>query len=84
MGHHQRTEYNKRILKIGQDGKEVTPKGGFIRYGEIKGPYILLDGTIAGPKKRSIRLRYPAREPRNAPEGPPQITLVSVESPQGK
>jgi len=84
MGHHQRTEYNKRILKIGADGKEVTPKGGFTRYGEIKGPYMLLDGTIAGPEKRSIRLRYPARMPRNAPEEPPQITLISLESPQGK
>jgi large subunit ribosomal protein L3 len=84
MGHHQRTEYNKRILKIGADGKEVTPKGGFVRYGEVKGSYILLDGTIAGPEKRSIRLRYPAREPRNAPEESPQITYISLESPQGR
>lgn len=84
MGHHQRTEYNKRILKIGADGKEITPKGGFIRYGEVKGPYILLDGTIAGPEKRTIRLRYPARSPRSAPEEPPQITFISLESPQGK
>ncbi len=84
MGHQQRTEYNKRILKIGSDGKEVTPKGGFIRYGEVKGSYILLDGPVAGPEKRTIKLRYPARQPRNAPEEPPQITLVSPESPQGK
>jgi large subunit ribosomal protein L3 len=84
MGFHQRTEYNKRILKIGKDGKEVTPKGGFIRYGIVRGPYILIEGSIPGPEKRPIKLRHPARPPREAPEEPPQITYLSLESPQGK
>jgi large subunit ribosomal protein L3 len=84
MGFHQRTEYNKRILKIGNDGKEVTPKGGFLRYGAVRGAYIILEGTVAGTEKRPIRLRYPARPPRNVAEEPPQVTYVSLESPQGK
>ncbi|MGB9779194.1 MAG: 50S ribosomal protein L3, partial [Candidatus Bathyarchaeales archaeon] len=84
MGFHQRTEYNKRILKIGKDGKEVTPKGGFIRYGIVHGPYILLDGSVPGPEKRAIKLRYPARPPKQAAEELPQITHISLESPQGK
>jgi len=84
MGYHQRTEYNKRILKIGKDGKEVTPKGGFLRYGSVRGSYIILAGSIAGTEKRPIRLRYPARPPRNVAEEPPQITHVSLESPQGR
>jgi len=84
MGFHQRTEYNKRILKIGKDGKEITPKGGFLRYGVIRGPYMLLAGSIAGTEKRPIRLRYPARPPRNVAEEPPQITQISLESPQGR
>ena len=84
MGYHQRTEYNKRILKIGKDGKEVTPKGGYIRYGVVKNPYLLIEGTIPGPKKRTIRLRQPARPPKETPERPPQITHISLESPQGK
>jgi large subunit ribosomal protein L3 len=84
MGYHQRTEYNKRILKMGADGKEITPKGGFIRYGEIRGPYALLAGSIAGTEKRPIRLRYPARPPRDVAEEPPQITQISLESPQGR
>ena len=83
MGYHQRTEYNKRILKIGKDGKEITPKGGFLRYGIIRGPYMLLEGSIAGTEKRPVRLRYPARPPRTVAEEPPQITHVSLESPQG-
>jgi large subunit ribosomal protein L3 len=61
MGFHQRTEYNKRILKMGEDGKEITPKGGFVRYGVIRGSYMLLRGSIPGPEKRPIRLRYSAR-----------------------
>jgi large subunit ribosomal protein L3 len=84
MGYHQRTEYNKRILKIGKDGKEVTPKGGFLRYGLVRGSYIILAGSIAGTEKRPIRLRFPARPPRNVAEEPPQITHVSLESPQGR
>jgi len=84
MGFHQRTEYNKRILKIGKDGKEVTPKGGFIRYGLVRGPYLLLDGSIPGPEKRPIQLRYPTRPPTPISEEPPQITSISLEPPQGK
>jgi large subunit ribosomal protein L3 len=84
MGYHQRIEYNKRILKIGKDGKEITVKGGYIRYGQLKGPYILVEGSIPGTEKRTIRLRHPARPPKETPETPPQITYTSLESPQGK
>ena len=82
MGYHQRTEYNKRILKIGIDGSEVSPKGGFLRYGPVKGTYIALNGSLPGPSKRLVRLRYPARSPRKVPEAPPKITYISLESPQ--
>jgi large subunit ribosomal protein L3 len=84
MGCHQRTEYNKRILKMGTDGKEITPKGGFIRYGSILGPYLVLEGSIVGPEKRLIKLRYPARPPRQVAEEPPQLTYISLESSQGR
>jgi large subunit ribosomal protein L3 len=84
MGYHQRTEYNKRILKIGKDGKEVTPKGGFLRYGLVRGPYMILGGSVAGTEKRPIRLRYPARPPKTVAEELPQITHISLESPQGR
>jgi large subunit ribosomal protein L3 len=84
MGFHYRTEYNKRILKIGKDGKEITPRGGFIRYGVIRGSYVLIEGSVPGPEKRLIKLRYPARPPREIPEAPPQVTYVSLNSPQGK
>ncbi|MFQ6064668.1 MAG: 50S ribosomal protein L3 [Candidatus Bathyarchaeia archaeon] len=83
MGYFQRTEYNKRILKIGADGKEVTPKGGFVRYGPVRGTYVLLDGSLPGPPKRLMRLRHPVRPPKEIPEAPPKITHTSLESQQG-
>ena len=70
-------------MKIGADGKEVSPKGGFLRYGPLKGPYILVSGSIAGASKRLIRLRQPMRTPRKIPAEPPKIVEVSLESPQG-
>jgi uncharacterized protein YifN (PemK superfamily) len=39
MGFMQRTEYSKQILKIGEKGVEITPKGGFIRYGIVGGGF---------------------------------------------
>ncbi len=83
MGYHQRTELNKRILKIGSDGKEVTPAGGFINYGIVRGDYVLIAGSIPGPKKRLVRLRPAVRPPRRMPEGVPQISYISTASKQG-
>jgi len=82
MGYHQRTEYNKRILKIGVDGKTVTPKGGFLKYGEVKGTYVIVDGSLPGPAKRLVRLRHPARPPKKILGSPPNITYISLESMQ--
>jgi len=78
MGFHQRTEYNKRILKIGENGAEITPKSGFPHYGVIKGPYILLQGSVPGARKRLVVLRYPVRPPKKAPPAAePQVVWVS-------
>jgi large subunit ribosomal protein L3 len=83
MGYTQRVEYNKRILKIGTDGTDITPTGGFLRYGPVKGTYALLNGSVPGPTKRLIRLRAPARPPRRIPEAPPKIMEISLQSQQG-
>ena len=83
MGFHRRTEYNKQVLKVGDDGADITPKGGFVNYGEINGGYLILKGSIPGPKKRLVTLRYAVRPP-----GPPQplykVEEINLESQQGK
>lgn len=84
MGYHQRTEYNKRVLKIGEDGGEVTPNGGFLHYGVLRNSYVLLHGSVPGPTKRLIRLRDAARPQVYVKlEKAPDLTYVSRESKQG-
>ena len=97
-GYHRRTEYNKRILAIGDNGYEITPAGGFLHYGIVKSSYVMLQGSIPGIPKRPIVMRWPVRAPRwylkmleeaggkekglIAPP-PPKITYVSLMSKQG-
>ena len=82
MGYHQRTEYNKRILKVGADGGEITPTGGFLNYGLVRGEYVLIKGSVPGPSKRLVRLRDPMRSKVPA-MSEPEIVHVSTQSKQG-
>jgi large subunit ribosomal protein L3 len=68
-------------MQIGNDGKNVIPKGGFLNYGIIRNDYIIVKGSIPGPTKRLIRLR-PAIRPEKA-QPAPEITYISLESKQG-
>ncbi|MEW5761051.1 MAG: 50S ribosomal protein L3, partial [Candidatus Thermoplasmatota archaeon] len=81
FGYHQRTEYNKRILKIGDKGEEITPSGGFLHYGIIRNSYVLIEGSIPGCAKRLVRLRDPARAFGMIEK--PELTYVSTSSKQG-
>lgn len=69
-GYFRRTEKNKKIYRIGLKKdvanastdadlteKCITPMGGFPHYGEVKEDFVMLKGTIGGPKKRVITLR---------------------------
>jgi large subunit ribosomal protein L3 len=63
-GFHQRVEYNKRILVIGnatEKEQSITPPGGFLHYGVVNGDYIIVRGSVPGTTKRLIKLRYPIR-----------------------
>ncbi len=81
-GYNLRTEYNKRLLKIGSKASEANTKGGFVSYGNVNNTYILIKGSIAGHQKRLIRLTYPMRQKKTMAEAP-QITYISTESKQG-
>jgi large subunit ribosomal protein L3 len=59
MGYHTRTEYNKKILLIG-NGKELNE---LKNYGKIKNEFILVAGSVPGPTKRCIALRHVIRKP---------------------
>ncbi len=82
MGYHQRTEYNKRIIKIGS-GEDITPSGGFVHYGVVRSDYVLVSGSVPGPVKRLIRMRHAIRPPRAVYEGV-NVVYVSTSSKQGR
>jgi len=82
VGYHQRTEFNKRVLKIGNDGKEITPNGGFLHYGIVENDYVILHGSVPGPTKRLIRIRDPVRF-KGVKIEKADLTYISTESKQG-
>lgn len=61
MGYNQRCEFNKRVLSMAEGG--IRTKSGWKHYGQIRGDYLLLLGSVGGPSKRLIRLRFASRPP---------------------
>ncbi|MEG3224048.1 MAG: 50S ribosomal protein L3 [Methanobacteriales archaeon Met13] len=84
MGYHQRTEYNKKILRIGEakDADEINPAGGFVKYGVVKNDFIMVKGSLPGPSKRLVMLRKAVR-PHKKQDDAPQISYISTASQQG-
>lgn len=82
MGFHNRTEYSKQLLKLGvTEEQSPNPEGGFLRYGNTKGKYALLAGSVPGPKRRLIRFTQSSRVKK--PVALPEIISISARSQQG-
>ncbi|EER39500.1 large subunit ribosomal protein L3 [Histoplasma capsulatum var. duboisii H88] len=69
-GYHHRTSCNHKIYRIGKGSdegnastefdvskKQITPMGGFVRYGEVRNDYVMIKGSVPGVKKRVLTLR---------------------------
>ena len=82
MGYHNRVDYNKQVLKVGDDPKEVNAKGGFVNFGNVKSQFILLKGSVPGPKKRLIRMKFAARPIKRKEEVVGTIQQISTASQQ--
>ena len=81
MGYHTRTHYNKQLIKISDSKNEdVTPNGGILKYGKLKNKYMLVRGSVAGPKKRMIIFTHAIR--KHLAEEAPTILSVSRRSQQ--
>lgn len=77
MGFHQRVEYNKRIMVMGEADDSIGPAGGFKHFGNVKGDYIILKGSVPGTYKRLVKLRAQIRnEPAKISE--PRILDVVI------
>lgn len=84
MGYHKRTEYNKKILKIGESSEveAINPDGGFVKYGLVRNNYMIIKGSLPGPSKRLIILRKAIR-PHGKQNDAPKISYISTASKQG-
>jgi large subunit ribosomal protein L3 len=77
MGFHQRTETGKRILLSANAAeKPITPAGGFPHFGEVKGDYAVLRGSVPGPARRFVMVRMAVRGSWKN-QAPPQIIEMS-------
>jgi len=74
MGYHQRTEFNKQIIKISNNPEEINPKGGWKHYGVVKNNYLMLKGSVCGPAKRTIIITEPIRPSKKIN----QFEIVSI------
>jgi large subunit ribosomal protein L3 len=61
MGFFSRVSYNSVILKTGKaEELKINPQG-FKHYGFVKADYLILKGSVHGPKKRPILMTSPLR-----------------------
>ena len=77
MGYHLRTEYNKQLLRISNKVEEINPKGGHIKYGIVRNNYILVKGSIGGPRKRLVRFNCAIRENKKITKEAPPVRYIS-------
>jgi large subunit ribosomal protein L3 len=78
MGFHQRVEYDKRIMVMGNANDEqikINPDGGFKHFGLVKGDFIILKGSVPGTYRRLIKLRS---QIRNAPDKVNKPNILEV------
>jgi large subunit ribosomal protein L3 len=78
MGFHQRTETGKKILMVSNaTEKPITPAGGFMHFGPVRGDYAILRGSVPGPASRFVFVRYKMRGITKS-QNPPQIVEIST------
>jgi large subunit ribosomal protein L3 len=78
MGFHQRVDKNNRILAVSNAQQNpITPSGGFPHYGEVRGDYVIIRGSVPGPIKRMVDTRLPLY-PRRQKVIAPRIVEVNI------
>lgn len=80
LGYFKRTEYNKLVYLIDSDPKKVNQSGGIKGYGDLKNDFILIKGSVGGPKKRLIIFSETIRNKKD--KAAPEILQISQESKQ--
>ena len=72
LGYNRRCEFNKWVLYVSKNPDEINKKEGLNRYGNVQNEFLLIKGSVVGPKKRLITfvrtIRGNKRYPKIAPE----------------
>ena len=76
-GYHERTEWNKWILKVSSNPEEINPDKGFTGYGLVHNDFLLIKGSIQGPRKRLITFVRATRPNKRYPKIGPQVTYIN-------
>lgn len=66
-GFFTRTEFNKRILLLGKEPSDINNKSGYEHYGVLRSNYVLVEGSVPGPRKRLIILTKSRRKSKYEP-----------------
>ena len=62
MGYFTRVVYNNKIVEVnGISEKDINPKSGFKKFGNVKNDYLIVRGSIQGPSKRQLLITTPLR-----------------------
>jgi len=78
MGYMQRLVRNLQVLKIVESPGEINPAGGFHKYGVLRSPAVILNGSVPGTPKRLVKIRVSARKHGAKPKQPPVLTHVNI------
>jgi len=78
LGYQTRTEYNKRVLKIGENAEEINPASGFTNFGNVKNDYVILAGSVPGPAKRIVGIRAAIRTAAESKHNVSDISYIST------
>ncbi len=66
-GYHTRVAYNSLVLQSKKlEEKDINSESGFHQYGKINNDYLILKGSVPGPKKREIVLTIAGRPSKSA------------------
>jgi large subunit ribosomal protein L3 len=78
-GLHQRTETGKRILLVGNAAQNpITPAGGFMHFGEVRGDYAIVKGSVPGTPRRVVVVRRAIRRAKRKVVVPQLVELSTV------
>jgi len=79
-GFHQRVQYNNRIMMMENSENaehQINRAGGFKHFGQVRGDYIVLRGSIPGTYRRLVKIRAPVR-PKLSKITQPKILEVMI------